>query len=104
MIRCEGIEFAYPDGTRALLGIDLAIDAAERVAIVGRNGSGKTTLVRHWNGLLRPTSGRVLIDGRPTEGQRVAYLARVVGLTFQDPARQLFRPTARAEVEFGPRN
>jgi energy-coupling factor transport system ATP-binding protein len=104
VIRCEGLTFDYPDGTRALDGIHFSIEAGERVAIVGRNGSGKTTLVRHWNGLLRPTAGRVLIDGRPTEGRRVAELARVVGLAFQDPARQLFRGTVRAEVEFGARN
>ena len=104
MIRCERLAFDYPDGIRVLDGIDLSIEAGERVAIVGRNGSGKTTLVRHWNGLLRPTAGRVLIDGRPTEGRRVAELARVVGLTFQDPGRQLFKGSVRGEVEFGARN
>jgi energy-coupling factor transporter ATP-binding protein EcfA2 len=104
VIRCEGVGFAYPDGTVALDAIDLSIDAGELVAIVGRNGSGKTTLVRLWNGLLRPTNGRVLVDGRPTEGRRVAELARTVGITFQDPARQLFQPTCRSEVAFGARN
>jgi energy-coupling factor transporter ATP-binding protein EcfA2 len=104
VIRCEGLEYTYPDGTRALHGVDLAIDPGERVAIVGRNGSGKSTLVRHWNGLLRPTAGRVLIDGRATEARRVAELARIVAMTFQDPDRQLFSSTCRREVEFGARN
>lgn len=104
MIRCEGLVFAYPDGTRALDGVDLTIERGERVAIVGRNGSGKSTLVRHWNGLLRPSDGQVLIDGVPTEGRRVAQLARVVGLTFQDPDQQLFERTCRREVAFGARN
>lgn len=104
MIRCEGLAYAYPDGTRALDGLDLSIDRGERVAIVGRNGSGKSTLVRHWNGLLRPSAGRVLIDGQPIDGLRVAQLARLVGLTFQDPDRQLFAGTCRAEVAFGARN
>ncbi len=104
MIRCEGASYAYPDGTRALDGVDLEIAPGERVAIMGRNGSGKSTLVRLWNGLLRPTSGRILIDGRSTEGRRVAELARSVGLAFQDPSRQLFGRTCRAEVEFGARN
>jgi energy-coupling factor transport system ATP-binding protein len=104
VILCEALSFVYPDGTRALSGIDLAIEAGERVAIVGRNGSGKSTLVRHWNGLLRPTSGRVLVDGTSTEGRRVAVLARTVGLAFQDPSRQLFKATARDEVAFGARN
>jgi energy-coupling factor transport system ATP-binding protein len=104
VIRCEALRFAYPDGTVALEGLDLSIEAGERVAIVGPNGSGKSTLVRHWNGLLRATAGRVLVDGRTTEGRRVAALARVVGLVFQDPTRQLFRGSVRAEVEFGARN
>jgi energy-coupling factor transport system ATP-binding protein len=104
MIRCEALVYVYPGGTRALDGIDLEIGAGERVAIVGQNGSGKSTLVRHWNGLLRPTSGRVLIDGRPAEGQRVAHLARTVGLVFQDPDRQVFAGRLRTEVAFGARN
>lgn len=104
MIRCEGLELAYPDGTLALRGIDLEIGAGDRVAVVGPNGSGKTTLVRCWNGLLRPTGGSLLVDGQPTIGRRVAELARIVGLTFQDPGTQLFARTCRAEVEFGARN
>jgi energy-coupling factor transport system ATP-binding protein len=104
VIRCEGLAFTYPDGTPALDGIDLSIDAGERVAIVGRNGSGKSTLVRLWNGLLRPSAGRLLVDDRPTDGRRVAELARTVGMTFQDPDRQLFSSTCRREVAFGARN
>jgi energy-coupling factor transport system ATP-binding protein len=104
VITCEGLGFTYPDGTRAVDGIDLEIGAGERVAIIGQNGSGKSTLVRLWNGLLRPTEGRVLVDGRPTEGKRVAELARVVGLAFQDPDRQIFAGRCRREVAFGARN
>jgi energy-coupling factor transport system ATP-binding protein len=104
VIQCVALDYAYPDGTPALDGLDLSIERGERVAIVGRNGSGKSTLVRHWNGLLRPTAGRVLLGGQPTEGRRVAELARVVGLTFQDPDRQLFARTCRGEVAFGARN
>jgi energy-coupling factor transport system ATP-binding protein len=104
VIRCDGLVHVYPDGTRALDGIDLAIAAGERVALVGPNGAGKTTLVRHWNGLLRPTSGTVTVDGQSTAGVHVAELARSVGLTFQDPGAQLFAATCRAEVAFGARN
>jgi energy-coupling factor transport system ATP-binding protein len=91
-------------GTLALEDVDLHIAAGERVALVGQNGSGKTTLVRHLNGLLRPTSGRVLHDGGDAAGRSVAQLARAVGLVFQDPDRQIFAGSVRAEVEFGPRN
>ena len=104
MIRCEGLGFDYPDGTRALDEVDLEIGAGERVAITGRNGSGKSTIIRHWNGLLRPTRGRVLVDGRPAEGRRVADLARTVGMVFQDPGSQLFARSCWDEVRFGARN
>jgi energy-coupling factor transport system ATP-binding protein len=104
VIRCEGLVFRYPDGTMALDGLDLSIERGEHLAIIGRNGSGKSTLVRHWNGLLQPSAGRVLIEGSPTKGRRVAKLARIVGMTFQDPDRQLFAATCRREVAFGARN
>jgi energy-coupling factor transport system ATP-binding protein len=91
-------------GVRAVDGVDLRIASGERLAVVGQNGSGKTTLVRHLNGLLRPTSGRVLVDGRDAAQRTVAQLAQSVGLVFQDPDRQIFAGSVRAEVEFGPRN
>jgi energy-coupling factor transport system ATP-binding protein len=101
----DGLVHAYRDsGVRALEGVDLRIGPGERVAIVGQNGSGKTTLVRHLNGLLRPTEGRVLVDGTDAAGLTVARLAARVGLVFQDPDRQVFAGSVRAEVEFGPRN
>jgi len=101
----EGVGYRYgAGGALALDGVDLRINAGERVAVIGQNGSGKTTLVRHLNGLLRPTSGRVLHDGRDVRGQTVAQLARSVGLVFQDPDRQIFAGSVRTEVEFGPRN
>lgn len=104
-LRAVGLVHVYPDGVvRALDGVDLHIRPGERVALVGQNGSGKTTLVRHFNGLLRPTEGRVLIDGVDAATMRVAPLSRQVGLVFQDPDRQIFSATVRAEVEFGPRN
>lgn len=104
MIRVEGLVHVYEGGTRAVDGVDLDIAAGQRVAIIGQNGSGKSTLVRHFNGLLRPTEGHVLIDGADTRGRRVANLATMVGLAFQDPDRQIFAGRVRAEVEFGPRN
>jgi energy-coupling factor transport system ATP-binding protein len=101
----EEVSFRYPHGgVLALDGIELRIAAGERVALIGQNGSGKTTLVRHLNGLLRPSGGRVLHDGADAAQRSVASLARSVGLVFQDPDRQIFAGTVRAEVEFGPRN
>jgi energy-coupling factor transport system ATP-binding protein len=104
ILRTEGLVHVYAGETRALDGVDLTIDRGERVAIVGQNGSGKSTLVRHFNGLLRPTEGRVFVDGEDAAGRRVAHLAAVVGLAFQDPDRQIFAGKVRTEVSFGPRN
>ncbi len=104
-LRLEGVSYRYPrGGALALDGISLQIANGERVALIGQNGSGKTTLVRHLNGLLRPTSGRVLHDGIDVTRRTVAQLARSVGLAFQDPDRQIFAASVRREVEFGPRN
>jgi energy-coupling factor transport system ATP-binding protein len=103
-IELEAVSFAYPDGTQALTEIGLRIGPGESVAIVGQNGSGKSTLVRHIDGLLRPTAGRVLLDGRDIRPVHVARLAGLVGLAFQNPDRQLFSGRVSAEVAFGPRN
>jgi energy-coupling factor transport system ATP-binding protein len=103
-IRVEDLVHEYAGRVRALDGVSLQIGAGEAVALIGQNGSGKTTLVRHLNGLLRPTSGRVFVDGVDAAGMRVAALAHRVGLVFQDPDRQIFAGSVRREVEFGPRN
>jgi energy-coupling factor transport system ATP-binding protein len=103
-VEIAGLVHVYPEGTRALAGVDLRVTAGEAVAIVGQNGSGKSTLVRHLNGLLRPTAGVVRVAGRDNAGVRVARLAALVGLAFQDPDRQIFAGRVRAEVAFGPRN
>jgi len=103
-VRCGALRFAYPDGTEALRGVDLAIPRGARVAIVGQNGSGKSTLVRHFIGLLRARSGTVEINGRPIGKRHVAELARDVVLAFQNPDRQIFAGRASREVQFGPEN
>jgi len=103
-VEVERLVHVYPEGTRALAGVDLRVAAGESVAIIGQNGSGKSTLVRHLNGLLRPTEGLVRVDGRDVAGERVARLAAVVGLAFQDPDRQVFARNVRDEAAFGPRN
>jgi energy-coupling factor transport system ATP-binding protein len=102
-IELQGVSFAYPSGTTVLDGLDLVIQGGGAVALVGANGSGKTTLARLLNGLLRPTLGRVLLDGADIATRRVADLAASVAVGFQDPDRQVFSRSVRAEVEFGPR-
>ena len=103
-IEIKDLRFTYPTGLEALKGISLTIDSGEQVAIVGQNGAGKTTLVRHFNGLLQPASGSVLIGGWDVKKYSVAKLASRVGYVFQNPDEQLFSRDVLTEVTFGPRN
>jgi energy-coupling factor transport system ATP-binding protein len=103
-IDISDLYFTYPSGVEALQGITLTIDAGEQVAIVGQNGAGKTTLVKHFNGLLLPTRGQVLVGDWNTREVSVAKLARRVGYVFQNPDEQLFSRNVGTEVAFGPRN
>lgn len=103
-IHIRGIEFAYPDGTQALRGVDLDVEAGERVAILGPNGSGKTTLALHFNGILEPRLGSITVGGVPVVETEYRRIRQMVGLVFQDPNDQLFMPTVREDVAFGPAN
>ncbi|MGP4020324.1 energy-coupling factor ABC transporter ATP-binding protein [Saccharopolyspora sp. 5N708] len=103
-IEIESLVYRFPNGVTALDGVSLRIDAGERVAIAGQNGAGKTTLVRHLNGIVKPTSGTVTVDGWNTAEHSIAQLAAKVGYLFQNPDQQLFARTVRQDVEFGPRN
>lgn len=100
----RAVTHAYPDGHVALRGVDLHVHRDEHVALLGPNGAGKTTLVLHLNGILVPESGTVAVSGLPVERQHLLEVRRRVGIVFQDPDDQLFMPTVRQDVEFGPRN
>jgi cobalt/nickel transport system ATP-binding protein len=100
----RGVDFTYPDGRRALRGIDLVIGAGERVGLLGPNGAGKTTLMLHLNGVLRASAGRVVVNGQTVGRDTVRAVRREVGLVFQDPDDQLFMPTLAEDVGFGPAN
>ena len=103
-VAADGVEFAYPDGRRALHGVDLHVHPGERVALLGPNGAGKTTLVLHLNGILTPSAGSIRIAGLPAQPDHLREIRRRVGIVFQDPDDQLFMPTVRDDVAFGPAN
>jgi len=104
VLETRGLCYCYGADGAAVSDLNLTIRRGEFVAIIGQNGSGKTTLVKHFNGLLRATTGEVLVGGEPTRGQSLRALAAKVGYVFQNPDHQIFGPTVSEEVAFAPRN
>ncbi|MGE6368760.1 energy-coupling factor ABC transporter ATP-binding protein [Planococcus kocurii] len=100
----NNIVFKYPDGTLALENLSLEIPQGQRVAIVGQNGAGKTTAVKLMNGLLKPTTGEVIVGEWNTTSKTTAQLSRKVGYVFQNPDDQIFHNEVIKEVRFGPKN
>ncbi|MGB8007713.1 MAG: energy-coupling factor transporter ATPase [Terriglobales bacterium] len=104
LIEVHDASFSYPNGKRVIHNVSLTIRRGEFIALMGPNGAGKTTLAKHFNGLLVPTSGRVLIGGKDSRSTGVAQLASTVGYVFQNPDHQLFSRTIADEFAFGPKN
>lgn len=104
MIVANDIHFAYPGGARALEGISLEVPKGSFLALMGANGSGKSTLLKHLNGLLEPQSGRVSVGGVPVGKKSFEEINRMVGFVFQDPNDQIFAPTVRDDIGYGPRS
>jgi cobalt/nickel transport system ATP-binding protein len=102
-ISARGLRFRYPNGVAGLDGVDLRVAHGERVAVLGPNGAGKTTLMLHLNGLLAG-QGELTVAGVQVAGGDARELRARVGLVFQDPDDQLFMPTVREDVAFGPLN
>ncbi|MFZ5647940.1 MAG: energy-coupling factor ABC transporter ATP-binding protein [Bacillota bacterium] len=104
IIKTEKLTFGYGGGQPVLDNISMEIQKGECLAIIGQNGAGKTTLAKHFNGLHKPASGKVYVDGRDTAGLKVSDLARTVGYVFQNPDHQIFNDTVGKEVAFGLKN
>ena len=100
-IEVEDLYFSYPDGKKALQGVDLVIQPGEKAALVGPNGAGKSTLMLHLNGILEG-DGRVKVCGMPITKENLGQVRASVGLVFQDADDQLFSPTVFEDVAFGP--
>lgn len=109
-LKLENLEHKYNAGTAlesyAIQGVSLEIDKGEFVGLIGRTGSGKSTLIQHFNGLLKPTGGRILFDGKDIyeKGYSLKTLRQKVGLVFQYPEYQLFEETIIKDVAYGPMN
>jgi cobalt/nickel transport system ATP-binding protein len=103
-VEVTNLSYTYPDRTPALQDVSLHVHPGERVALLGPNGAGKTTLVLHLNGILLPQDGSIHISGLPVGGEDLLEIRRRVGVVFQDPDDQLFMPTVREDVSFGPMN
>jgi len=106
IIEMQAVGHAFADSSSGLRDCSLALGRGRRHALLGANGAGKTTLLQHLNGLLRPTAGRLLLDGQPYDYGRsgLTQLRRRVGLVFQNPERQLFSAQVEEDVSFGPLN
>ena len=109
-IQTEGLTYRYGIGTpfekTAVDHVDLEIEAGSFVGIIGHTGSGKSTLIQHLNGLLRPTEGKVLLDGVDiwADKSKMRQMRFRVGLVFQYPEYQIFEETVAKDIAFGPRN
>src|SRR3989337_3102438 len=104
IIETRDLTHVYRGKIKALDGGNFQAKPGERIAIIGANGAGKSTLFKHLNGILKPTSGEVLIKGEPITGKNILEVRKTVGVVFQDPDDQIFAPTVQQDLAFGPMN
>lgn len=106
VIETKDITYHYPDGTEALKSVDFKAADGKIVALLGPNGAGKSTLFLHFNGILRPSKGKVIVNGNPVQYDKKGLMnvRQNVGIVFQNPDDQLFAPTVVEDVAFGPMN
>ena len=104
IIETRDLTHVYRGKIKALDGINFSAKPGERIAIIGANGAGKSTLFKHFNGILKPTRGEVFIKGESVNKKNILDVRRTVGVVFQDPDDQIFAPTVKQDVAFGPMN
>ncbi len=103
-VQVSELFYQYNSAQPALRGINLTIEAGEFVALIGQNGAGKTTLAKHFNGLLKPTSGEIIVEGMKTLQYDTSELSKTIGYVFQNPDHQIFSTSVAKELEFGLKN
>lgn len=105
LIEFHDVSYTYNKGTplekKALNHVSFSVDKGEFLAIIGHTGSGKSTLIQHLNGLLKPDTGKIIIDSQDTSGKGLKQLRKKVGIVFQYPEHQLFEETVYKDIEFG---
>ena len=106
ILETRNLSFQYPDGTTALKDVSIKIESGKKVAFLGPNGAGKSTLFLHLNGILKPSQGKILFQGKEIRYNRSSLmeLRRNIGIVFQDADSQLFSANVFQEVSFGPLN
>ncbi len=106
VIETKDVSYKYPDGTLALEKVNFQAPKGKIIALLGPNGAGKSTLFLHFNGILRPSSGTVLVNEKPLDYAKKSLMRvrQKVGIVFQNPDDQLFAPTVAEDVAFGPLN
>lgn len=106
IIEARDIEYKYPDSTKALKNVNFSVEKGAMVSLLGRNGAGKSTLFLHFNGILRPSKGKIFIHGKEISYKKEDLMKtrQTVGIVFQNPDDQLFAPTVEEDVAFGPLN
>jgi cobalt/nickel transport system ATP-binding protein len=104
LIETRDLCYSYPHSVRALEGINFIAPRNARIAVIGSNGAGKSTLFKHFNGIFKPTSGSVLVQGEPITRENIRNVRKFVGIVFQNPDDQIFSPTVEQDVAFGPTN
>lgn len=103
IIEFNNVTYTYKNGFTALKDLSFSIDIGENIALIGQNGAGKTTTAKMINGLLKPTMGFVMIDGKNTKDYTTASLSKIAGYVFQNPDEQIFHNTIKDEIAFGPK-
>jgi cobalt/nickel transport system ATP-binding protein len=104
LIETRNLTHIYRGNVPALQGVTFTAERKARIAVIGPNGAGKSTLFKHFNGILKPTSGEVLVRGEPITRENIREVRKYVGIVFQNPDDQIFSPTVEQDVAFGPTN
>ncbi len=104
LLETRDLTHIYRGNVHALEGVNFIAERRSRIAVIGPNGAGKSTLFKHFNGILRPTSGEVLVRGEPITKENIREVRKFVGIVFQNPDDQVFSPTVEQDIAFGPTN